>query len=649
MNQVSLTRRPNRARRVSRAVATVLAGAFVALETLSPALPALAAPVVAPSRQVQQPPSLLNGLTRRAVDMLESLRGSKMAPQWDNAWIGAPQPLYRPDVMEGPAYWEFPIEMQQGMAADSRAPNAPAASPAGFIVLSTGPHDYPIAHWNVEGKSPTQELTEKSLKQATPTVFYRLDALSYLAEDAQGNSVATVGTPLVKVGGMDPDWLDKPQVATEFVFTPTDSSDENKPSTGGISSTVGPISSSITLAGWESWQQLKTNYRSSYGVLLEALKREAEADWRTLSLLDQYGEGLRKGDVRRIAALASPVDWSLSGEGAQHVAVELVQRVGLPSLVQLTVNSSAAGAELPFTLTLMYANVTAGAHSPQSPNAVSEALRYTIIDPLPVRQTFLPIVGRDSASGESGAASRALPSLASLDHTPASPSDDWGPWTYYWAGTHGQQRLYDQIPASENPPNNSGCPSGCGGTAWAMLFGWADNQAALGNAYWAPRWGLYRVGGGFGADAVAPTYRDAGVTAMTWNIRNNIGTWCAFGNGPTFPWDMSGAWRYLSGRTGTRLETHYNSVGIHEGGLMVRARDSIVYRGTPAIIGTGWLNHYPLAYGYAWTSRTVRRCFLWWCWTDTEYAHAFYVNQGWGGSGNGWIPANTWFAGLIYP
>ena len=39
----------------------------------------------------------------------------------------------------------------------------------------------------------------------------------------------------------------------------------------------------------------------------------------------------------------------------------------------------------------------------------------------------------------------------------------WSNWTYYWAGTHDDQRLYGQFKVN-------GCWSGCGATAWAMLF-----------------------------------------------------------------------------------------------------------------------------------------------------------------------------------
>lgn len=214
-------------------------------------------------------------------------------------------------------------------------------------------------------------------------------------------------------------------------------------------------------------------------------------------------------------------------------------------------------------------------------------------------------------------------------------------WTYSWCPP--SQPAYDQF-------DYHGCAVGCGPVAWAILFGWADRQAAGGNAYWAPRWGIYRQNGGYGADAVAPLARDAGVDSMIDEFHNDCGTWCAFGQGATNPWSMGDAWHYLSGRTGTRLEAHYNAVGIHEDSLRDWAISSIRDRATPAVIGTGWLSHYPVAFGYAWQQRVIRHSFLWWSWTETVTDRCFYVNEGWGGGGAGdWIDASTWFAGSIFP
>lgn len=212
-------------------------------------------------------------------------------------------------------------------------------------------------------------------------------------------------------------------------------------------------------------------------------------------------------------------------------------------------------------------------------------------------------------------------------------------YSYWWAP--GAQPLYDQYPFG-------GCQIGCGPVAWTMLFGWADRQAGTGNPYWAPRFGLYRQNGGYGADVIAPISQDQGIRNVIQEVRGYVNTFCIFDSGATWPWEMADAWMYLNGRTGTYLRAGWNSVGIHQDWLRDRVRDSIKYRGTPGIIGTGWLSHYPMAYGYAYQERTVRYCFIW-CWTDTVYDRWFYVNQGWGGRGNEWVSASTWFAGEIFP
>ena len=119
---------------------------------------------------------------------------------------------------------------------------------------------------------------------------------------------------------------------------------------------------------------------------------------------------------------------------------------------------------------------------------------------------------------------------------------------------------------------------------------------------------------------------------MIEEINDWVDTFCLVGQGATYPADMHEASGYLSGRTSTTLEAHYNGAGIPETRLRDYARDSIKYRDTPAIIGVGWLMHYPLAYGYAYQERIVRYCFVL-CWDEVVYDRSFYLNQGWGGSG----------------
>lgn len=216
-------------------------------------------------------------------------------------------------------------------------------------------------------------------------------------------------------------------------------------------------------------------------------------------------------------------------------------------------------------------------------------------------------------------------------------------WTYYYAaGREAAQPNYYQF-------QHGDCLVGCGPVAWAILFCWADYQAETGNSYWAARVGLFRECGGTGTNAVAPLTQTDCVENVIREIHDQVHTFCWSGQGATAPWDMGGASEYLSGRTGTDLTTHYNSFGWCDDVLRIYAQNSIRDRGTPAVIGTGWLSHYPVAYGYAWRTRVVKKCFLWWCWYETVYDRWFIVNPGQPGGVFEWVPASTWFAGEIYP
>ena len=561
---------------------------------------------------------------RRAAQHLEDMRFSEMAPGWERAALGEEvRFLYRPDDLQNPAYYEIPVVIP----IENNAP-------AGFILLAANENDFPIPHWDFSGDPPTRLLDKQS--DYTAQVYFKLDTLSYLAEDAKGNIVATLGQLPPKIEGMQMDWLDQEQELGESTWIPDDDAtqDEEDSIISGtliVSGTVSPPAE-LNITSWESWDELKQGYTESYGVFLEQQRREASELWRGELADLEYGIVLFKAQVFDVAMLWPEPTVALDGPGLAYITTQTVsQGIELPELFRITVDESVPLGFTPFTATVTYGN------------EVQETVRFQIVEQ---HFVYLPLVllNHNSSTTVTSLTVAAEP-FRFGDEQGNAPNavNGWSAWNYFWAGSHNAQRLYNQMPSSD-PQNPSGCWSGCGATAWAMLFGWADNQAASGNAYWAGRWGLYRVNGGYGANAVAPQYWDTGVKNMIWEIRQRIGTFCAFGSGATAPWDMSGAAGYLTNRSGTRLYTNYNAVGISTDGLRERARDSIIDNKTPAIIGTGWLNHYPLAYGYAWRSR--RRCFIA-CWT--EYDRRFYVNQGWGGNDNGWVSASTWFAGRIRP
>jgi hypothetical protein len=326
-----------------------------------------------------------------------------------------------------------------------------------------------------------------------------------------------------------------------------------------------------------------------------------------------------------LALLYPQAEFQLAGAGAQMVRAERVTTPSGGQMLVLTAFTATPGVEQPLTVTLTYAN------------SVAETLSLMVLAREDVETNQEP-----QSEGSRSAASEGV------HWTELGALGTWSPWTQYFAGTHSNQRLYGQM-SSGTGPNNSSCYSGCGATSWAMLFGWGDFQASVGHPTWTKRWGLYRVNGGYGSNAVAPSSMDPGVRNMTWEVRNRVDTFCNIFNdsGATAPWNMSDASGYLKNRSGATLSTHYNVLGIHETRLREKARNSIRDRKVPAIIGTGWLTHYPLAYGYRWRSRVVKKCFIF-CWHETEYQRNFYVNQGWSGNSNGWVSSGTWFAGQLY-
>lgn len=243
-----------------------------------------------------------------------------------------------------------------------------------------------------------------------------------------------------------------------------------------------------------------------------------------------------------------------------------------------------------------------------------------------------------------------------------------------WAGTnpidaYRKVRKYDQVDGDLGP-NTSGCASGCGATVWAMIFGWADHMAHLGDSRWAGAANFYRADGKKdGAPTGAPewmwndvpgrlrTARKAsnllsGPANIVLEIRGLMGDWGASGctlSGSRFtaPQIMGQATKFMPGRVTTDLTADYDgaSVMTHEGKTKAKRRidDKQV-----VAIGIGHYSHYPLAYGFedarfAQWDASKRR------WARVSRHQRFVVHMGWGHPGSSNVPYDTWFQGWIEP
>lgn len=533
---------------------------------------------------------------RRAAQLLEEMRGSPMAPGWENAILSeAVVPFYRPD-MDGIAYYEFKVE------------------PKGFLILSATENDFPVAHWSSEDDTISTQLANEAEKSGKSVgKFLKLDTLSYAVEDPNGELAASLGDMPNKIIVLDPAAIDDTRVNTVSIPPSLEGVSSGKvegvDGTGDLTE-QGPFP--VEFQPWDSWSELKQGYAGIFDPQLKALHQEAAMEWEKLTKLETEGEGLVPGDTRNIVLLYKNAKYNLKGEGQNFASVNLIQKPGLPDVLEVTASSIPPEGMAELDILISYEEV-----------GQQENIKFAILDPNRVqpRDEFFE---------------RTL--TTEIDSDKLKIQGDWGPYHWFKTGmrddqTHDYQRLYNQIPAGS-------CPSGCGPTAWAMLLGWADHQARIGNPVWRNHWGIYRENGGYGADADAPRLQDAGIDAITREIRRYVGTYCLGSQGATNPWDMDEVIQYRNRRDGFGLVTDW-SPGIPLPGLSSAAKEEIVYRRNPVIIGTGFLSHYPLAYIYIWCERTN-----WY--GGRDYTQYFYVNQGWGGSQNGWISCSTWFMGRLW-
>lgn len=563
---------------------------------------------------------------RRATEFLEELRGSDLAPEWQDARINPEaRILYRPDIQEA-AYYEFTVEK----------PTDNGYEPAGYIQLSSGEHDYLVTDWDTSGMSPTYELAELAPLGATLTEFYRIDALTYVAEyeELTAIDVTTVATDVINIGDLPVriEGLDAiPEEPFELVTQGIDSD--------GKEEYEGPTELPLLEESpWESWEALKAGYEEEYAPLLKSLKERASDRWELEKNLSLYGETLTKGEVRTVYGLAAQILSSIQvtgdGANAQYLKQEQMSDNGTLTGVILTVLDEPTDVQtlLPFEVALQYTSGT------------TETLKYAIAnhDALPpLNAVFLPLVIR------TGTESQDIAAADGANETAGS----WGPWHFYWVDSYGDAMgiRYNQIPRYSRG-NTSSCWSGCGATAWAMHFAWVDRRAAANHWRWRSHWGLYRSGGGLGANVVAPLNQDSGVDHMTWEIRGYLGTYCSGSGGATKFTRMIDAYKYVRPRAtaGWRMRTRYDPTKLCWFGACNGARNliryQIVYRRAPAVIG--YNNHFAMGTKYAYQSK--RSCFLWIC--STSYNRWFYINKGWGGSGNAWVDwDDVHFAGIYYP
>lgn len=580
-------------------------------------------------------------LHRRALDLLEEMRGNPEMPDWNAARLSAEvRLLYRPDLTTA-TYYEFLVEK----------PGPNGFEPAGFIQVSANQDDYPVTNWSATGLSPTQGLEDlASTGGDVPTQFFKVDVLSFVAEYEQVAplGITVVATDVLQIGQLPPKFTGFDTLPLDFGPSTTEVNWTHAMTTTDDSATtvitptrvvIGPDEpEALSLEEWGSWADLKRDYNESYGVILADLKQEASTEWNYVANVRQNGESLLNGDTRTIRAMSSlsVTEVTVTGAGAEtkYLQQEPLNSDGLAQGVRITVVGEPAGErqELPVDVTIRY---TSG---------MTEAKHFVIINATSLQApntVYLPVVTNGSNQQAVVAAGVDAPTVV-----------QWGPWTEWWAAGvnySNQWPLYNQIRPFTRV-NNRPCHSGCTPTAWAMLFAWADRRAATLGSGWTHRFGIYRQNGGYGADAVAPLREsdDRGIENVMIELGSHMGTFCQGDQGATYVNRQGDAQRYLTPRTSATVRAMEANgwwiFGTSEDDTTNRAI-GVLKGGEPVVIMTP--GHSPMAMAYRERSRRVRHCFIF-CWYTTDYQREFYINQGWGAAYyNQWINARTRFAGDI--
>lgn len=329
---------------------------------------------------------------RIAAQHLESLRGTEIMNGMEDAHLsGKVVPIHRPDIKEV-AYYEFTVVggdpgrarliLTRGFealgsaaakktlrAADKEAKGeagaqAPGARVIGFIVVSNGRHDFPVAHWSLDRLPPSRRALLKpgcdcgpeAAEGGEPKRVYKLDALTYVAEGAGGTLLGQTGQLPPLVRGL-PHSLSKSagNIASARAEPVRPSATDEDAS--GAAHQVEESKDERPEMKFEDeggWKALKDQYADAFGPFLDMLQARAARSWEIEDLIRKFGEGIFAGTTHR-AALLGEAALEVRGEGARLVEPRVEENPSGPPTLVLQARAAPVGKEMGFDVLLKYA------------------------------------------------------------------------------------------------------------------------------------------------------------------------------------------------------------------------------------------------------------------------------------------------------
>ena len=302
-------------------------------------------------------------IRRRAAQHLESIRGTPMAPQVDEARLGSDVwPIYRPDL-DDVAYYEFSVELggrgrrlvtsaaglsellasREPIRARSRRPADAAvisrldvARDRGFIIVSAAAHDFPVPHWSLD-RSPVSAQLAAAAEQGGAAIdrITKVDSLSYVGESKDGSLVARVGQLPALLEGLPHDLARIEGSNGTLTAQPTTEirSDDKAEGVEHEAKREAEKPPELKPLEVDDWGAFRERFADAFGPFLDDLRRQAAGAWQVEALIDEFGEGIHVGTTHRVALLEPEAVVELGGEGAALVKAHIDETAGSTALV----------------------------------------------------------------------------------------------------------------------------------------------------------------------------------------------------------------------------------------------------------------------------------------------------------------------------
>ncbi|HIG85198.1 MAG TPA: hypothetical protein EYG40_11630 [Verrucomicrobia bacterium] len=447
-------------------------------------------------------------------------------------------PIYNPGILEGqePAFYEFVVGQQKDAAGDRNV---------GGPLSPNGPNE--VGSWTVDGNVFKEgSILVSATSQVEPISSFATEGKARVAK-----LLERAGTTNVKAV-----WYDVGYIAGEDASGKLIASLGNAPFK--IDST--PIIQMLA-KGTDSYENIYTPKGSS-GPQIDAEKPEffnSYEEFKKYYLTDPLMVELR--DRRAKAAI---LDWDIAN-GKQPPLLSVI-----PGQQRLIGQKEQIDS---FDLNLDFEDEQAGK---------IDVLIQPAVGAIIVGRELGPVIL--TLNHKDGKSSVYLVCVVVRGDINPVQIGTWTSWTKWFAGNWNDQRLYYQV--YDDPEMCPDGASGCGPTAWGMLYGWWDHKGAPGI------YGNRRIGD-------APLSVDERIESMYRYLFDAMDTWCVpnSSSAATNPWDMHEGRRWASYRSVSISASSSWGVPYVSTGPYKKSRNAIK-DGYPAILGIGFYSHYVTAYGY---------------------------------------------------